>query len=143
MSDYTILICPVCHEQVEESYEYGAYCSHDQYGQVAAIQVRVQPFTASINEGIAKVQDALKEQRRKHETREAMYDWFRSLPKEERDRMEAERRSKMSPTALAMESMVRAQADDMRRLVGRQPFDWSGNHVIEISAGAAEPEGSS
>jgi hypothetical protein len=127
MSDFTIWICPICREQVSDDPEYGAGCYHSEYGgDVDAVQVRVQPFTASIESEIADAQQRLKDQKRRYETREAFWDWWRSQPKEWRDEQEAIRRSNMHPMALAMEDAVKAMCAESAALLSRQPV-WAGS----------------
>jgi hypothetical protein len=106
---YELKICPVCREQVEEDYEYGTHHHHTGYwGDIEPVAIKI-PVPDRVELAISSelVQSVLKEKVRKQERRDAQMDWWHSLPQEERNRREAERRAALSPMARAMEDMLR------------------------------------
>lgn len=120
--DFEVWICPVCREQTDDAPGDEAGHLHDAYGWVDAVKVPVLVIAEAEQLAIAEIQDKLKAQRRRHETREAHLDWFRSLPQEERDRMEDERRAKMSPFELMLESAVLDQVAATRAVLNSPGF---------------------
>lgn len=147
MAEYKILVCPVCREQIQDDYEYGRYCWHAEFGgDVEAVEVSAVPLELSA--AIDARQDYLAPLRRKEETRSAMLNWFGSLPQEEQDRREAERRAALSPMARAMEDMIVADIERHREwrgfLTGGKWTDASRRgETIEVSVdcGSLKPGG--
>lgn len=130
---YELKVCPVCREQVEEDYEYGTYHSHKGYhGDIEPVLIRIA-VPESVEQAVKLAQPGLEEKRAKQERWDAQLDWWLSLPQDERDRREAERRSKLSPMALALENMMLAEAKRFRESVLRQPFS------VEVKPGTAQP----
>jgi len=120
MSHYSVLICPVCLEQVADDPEYGSSCYHDEYGEVDAIRVMAEPQGLVPARGLALFK--LQENKRELAFREAERRWFANLPREERDRREAERRASMTPSARMMEDALKSMIADTRRSILEQIF---------------------
>lgn len=111
-SFYELRICPVCRLQVEEDYEEGARHWHKGYhGDIEPVLLRI-PVPPNLESAVTSepVREMLAAKARKQERWDAQLSWWRSLPQEERDRREAERRSKLSPMALALEVTFRSAA---------------------------------
>lgn len=113
---YEIRVCPVCHEQVEWDYEQGYRCYHDEYGEAEAVKVAVDPvgLEAALALGLFRLQEDGREKAFQLAERR----WFASLPEAERERLTAERRSKMSPLALALEDSLFTEPSLLRQIYG-------------------------
>lgn len=134
---YELKICPVCREQVEEDYEYGTYHSHKGYhGDIEPVLIRIA-VPESVEQAVKLAQPGLEEKRAKQERWDAQLDWWLSLPQDERDRREAERRAAMSPMERALEDSIRGMAEDSRRM--RQLFSVTQPINVVVSTGTAKP----
>lgn len=105
---YELWICPVCRLQAEPDPDGDRGCHHAEYGgYVEPIRLTVEP-PRNLNAAILseETQAYLKELHRKHLTSKAMWEWWESLPQEERDRRERERRAAMSAWELAWEDSI-------------------------------------
>ena len=114
---YVLWICPVCRKQTADDPEYGRGCYHKEYGaDFEPIRLTIEP-PRNLNAAILseETQAYLKELHRRHLTREAMREWWNSLPQEERDRREEERRAAMSPMARMLEDSMRAYAEAFKK----------------------------
>jgi len=121
MTTYSILVCPVCAEQMEEpDREYGT--DTHQHDGIAVEPIEV---AAELDQGAFLSAAGLARFRMQDEIREAVLQdaeraWFASLPKEERDRAEAERRRYLSPMALALEDHLKGMTRESLLALNRQ-----------------------
>lgn len=115
--EYRIYVCPVCREQVEEECGWdgseGRYCHHDEYGgRVEPVEVSAVPDAIALDLAISSLDQELDEKHARYIRDQGMWEWWRDLPQEERERISAERLAEMSPMARAM---MRAWAEAPRR----------------------------
>lgn len=121
---YELWICPVCRQQCGDDPEYGRGCYHGEYGgEVESIKLTVEP-PRNLNAAVLsdETQAYLKELHRKHLTRTAMWEWWQSLPQEERDRREEERRAAMTQLERNLEDCMNSLEADFRRRLTKQSF---------------------
>lgn len=93
MSDsaYIVLICPVCMKQVEDLDE-GCGCWHKEYGgDVEAVSVAASVDPLALHAACIERSQELEEQKAAQAKRDKEREAWQALPKEERERIEAER----------------------------------------------------
>lgn len=134
--NYEIKVCPVCREQLEDSGGWdgheSASCHHQEFGgHVEPVIVPVVPAHGLLEAATRAAAPVLAEQRRKHETREAQLDWWRSQPQEWREEQEAKRRAAMDPMARAVEDALRDISRSILRdnFLDKRPL-WGGVTVV-------------
>ena len=116
MRGYEILVCPICGDQIHEDYEYGARCHHAEYGEVEAVAVKVEPKNLENVMALGRLR--LQTQREDVAWREAERRVFLALPKEERERIKAERLAAMNPIHSMIEATIREEIDRINRWSG-------------------------
>lgn len=137
---YELKVCPVCRELVEEDYEYGTHHHHRGYwGDIEPVTITI-PVPAEVEHALdsSEIRAGLAAKARQQERRDAQMDWWRSLPQEERDRREEERRAALSPMARAMENMMYFERPLLDQIM--RPFPWA-DAEIKIEPGTAQPKG--
>lgn len=129
---YTLLLCPVCLEQVEHDPEYGAGCYHEEYGgNVDAIEVEVLSLDRM---DLYPKRDLalfrLQEDRREADFRLAEQRWYDSLSvadrfweDERRKRVRREEGAGASSLSGFMRVMQEAwNPEELKAMMGRQLF---------------------
>lgn len=131
-SSYKIAICPVCREQVHEEFgfeaePFGHY--HDEYrGLVKPVELEVEwdEIELRFDLGRSSLDLELDEQRAQQIRWDAQVDWWKSLPKEERERRHQEKLDAMGPWERAMHSMFMEQRGGLLHDITRQAYGWKG-----------------
>lgn len=123
MAEYEIMVCPVCLGQVEPEYEQPTGHYHEDYvGIVKPVTISASVLAKKLSEAIEVAQPKLEEQRQEEAERRKKRAEWEALPKEERERIKAERWAKMSTMEKALyEQFGQSQADLIDQL-GRQAY---------------------
>lgn len=120
---YSVLVCPVCAEQMEPpSYEYGPD-THEHDGvfyEPIEIAAELDQTAYVSTAGLTRFQK--QDEIRETAFRKAEQSWFRSLDEGERERAETERRRYLSPLALLLEDNMKAMAQESLLDTKRQLF---------------------
>ena len=115
MPDYDILVCPICREQVEDSWEEG-YCTKHQYATAQRVTVHLDPEAES---QLALAAYCSQEAKRDEDWRIAGQRYLNGLTDEQR-------REYLGPAAYAMDSMIRGSYRDMAEDYKRAENFWKG-----------------
>ena len=115
MSEYRILVCPVCRKQVSEDYELGGYCLDHMDAPAERVEVVLTPAAEpALQLGAFRYQEL----RRDGDWRYATNRYISSLS-------DAERREYLGPTAYALDSIIRQSHAEMIEDYNRSPFRWA------------------
>lgn len=115
MSDYQLLICPVCLSQVEDHSEEGAWCYHNGYGHVEPMEVPVSVPAKDLSEAQNAAQPALEDSWEREAKRRKEREEWEALPSKEKERFKAERWAKLTPIEKAMDEAVWGVLEDLRK----------------------------
>lgn len=141
MSDYEVMICPVCMKQVE----YGGYEEptghyHDEYaGIVQPVTVPASVDPHKLHAACIKVSGTLREQKDEESKRRKEREDWDALPQAEKDRILAERWAAMSTEEKAFSQMVDGMRADLSRSLNRQAFGETTDVPVRESAKIHRP----